>query len=121
MRHALTVLALAVAIPMPGLAAAPDPESSVRESPSYSVHPVGWIRKSSGKTYIEIEQRYQPALMGVEELRSIWVLYWFDRNDTPEKRSVLQVHPRGYFNFAAEIIRSIEEQAGVTLGGIEAP
>jgi tRNA (Thr-GGU) A37 N-methylase len=56
---------------------------------------VGWIRKSSGKTYIEIEQRYQPALMGVEELRSIWVLYWFDRNDTPEKRSVLQVHPRG--------------------------
>ena len=33
--------------------------------------------------------------MGVEELRSIWVLYWFDRNDTPEKRSVLQVHPRG--------------------------
>ncbi len=54
MRHALTVLALAVAIPMPGLAAAPDPESSVRESPSYSVHPVGWIRKSSGKTYIEI-------------------------------------------------------------------
>ena len=95
MRHALTVLALAVAIPMPGLAAAPDPESSVRNSPSYSVHPVGWIRKSSGKTYIEIEQRYQPALMGVEELRSIWVLYWFDRNDTPEKRSVLQVHPRG--------------------------
>lgn len=95
MRHALTVLALAAAIPMPGLAAAPDPESSIRDSPSYSVHPVGWIRKSSGKTYIEIEKRYQPALMGVEELRSIWVLYWFDRNDTPEKRSVLRVHPRG--------------------------
>jgi tRNA (Thr-GGU) A37 N-methylase len=28
-------------------------------------------------------------------LRSIWVLYRFDRNDTPEKRSFLQVHPRG--------------------------
>jgi tRNA (Thr-GGU) A37 N-methylase len=23
------------------------------------------------------------------------VLYWFDRNDTPQQRSVLQVHPRG--------------------------
>ncbi len=95
MRHASIVLMLAVAIPMSGMAAATDSESSVRDSPSYSVHPVGWIRKSSGKTYIEIEKRYQPALMGVEELRSIWVLYWFDRNDTPEKRSVLRVHPRG--------------------------
>ena len=25
----------------------------------------------------------------------MWVLYWFDRNDTPSKRAVLQVHPRG--------------------------
>jgi tRNA-Thr(GGU) m(6)t(6)A37 methyltransferase TsaA len=23
------------------------------------------------------------------------VLYWFDRNDTPEKRNIFQVHPRG--------------------------
>ncbi len=22
-------------------------------------------------------------------------MYWFDRNDTPEKRSILQVHPQG--------------------------
>ncbi|MBV2097138.1 MAG: SAM-dependent methyltransferase, partial [Candidatus Thiodiazotropha sp. (ex Codakia orbicularis)] len=26
---------------------------------------------------------------------AIWVLYWFDRNDTPERRGILQVHPRG--------------------------
>ena len=32
--------------------------------------------------------------MGVEGLHSIWVLYWFDRNDTPERRSILRVHPR---------------------------
>jgi len=57
--------------------------------------PVGWVRKSGGRTFIEIERRYQPALMGVGELKSIRVLYWFDRNDSPEKRAVLQVHPRG--------------------------
>ncbi|MDX9944655.1 MAG: tRNA (N6-threonylcarbamoyladenosine(37)-N6)-methyltransferase TrmO [Azonexus sp.] len=62
---------------------------------SYSVHPVGWIRKAENRTYIEIDRRYQPALMGVENLKTIWVLYWFDRNDTPEKRATLQVHPRG--------------------------
>jgi tRNA-Thr(GGU) m(6)t(6)A37 methyltransferase TsaA len=57
--------------------------------------PVGWVRKAGGKTFIEIDKRFQPALMGVEALKSIWVLYWFDRNDTPEQRSVLQVHPKG--------------------------
>ena len=62
--------------------------------PSYAVHPIGWVRKSDGKTTIEIEARYKPALRGVEELGSIWVLYWFDRNDTPDKRAILQVHPR---------------------------
>ena len=38
---------------------------------------------------------YQPALLGVDQLSSLWVLYWFDRNDTPAERAILQVHPRG--------------------------
>ncbi len=64
-------------------------------APVYSMKPVGWVRKSGGKTYIEIEPRYQAALLGVDALSSLWVLYWFDRNDSPETRAVLQVHPRG--------------------------
>ena len=63
--------------------------------PSYTMQPVGWVRKSGGKTFIEIDRRYQPALQGVDRLKSLQVLWWFDRNDTPEKRAVLQVHPRG--------------------------
>ena len=62
--------------------------------PVYEVHPVGWVRKADGKTIIEIDPRYEPALLGLDDLGSIWVLYWFDRNDTPEYRSILQVHPR---------------------------
>ena len=62
---------------------------------SYTMSPIGWIRKAEGKTFIVIDKRYQPALLGVENLTSVWVLYWFDRNDTPEKRGILQVHPRG--------------------------
>jgi tRNA-Thr(GGU) m(6)t(6)A37 methyltransferase TsaA len=63
--------------------------------PAYEVRPIGWIRKADGKTTIEVEAQYQPALLGVEDLDAIWVLYWFDRNDTPQKRTILQVHPRG--------------------------
>jgi len=70
-------------------------DTAPKAEPVYSIGPVGWIRKSGGKTFIVIDKRYQPALLGVEQLKSIWVLYWFDRNDSPEKRSILQVHPRG--------------------------
>lgn len=63
-------------------------------APSYQVVPIGWVRKTDGSTYIEINRQYEPAMLGVEQLESIWVLYWFDRNDTAERRSILQVHPR---------------------------
>ena len=73
----------------PALAEAPG------AAPTYTMQAVGWVRKSAGKTSIEIEKHYQPALLGVDGLKTIQVLYWFDRNDSPEKRAILQVHPRG--------------------------
>lgn len=77
----------------PGQASAPhDPMPA--EEPVYTMSPVGWVRKADGRTWIEIDKRYQPALLGVDALQSIWVLYWFNRNDTPERRAILQVHPR---------------------------
>jgi tRNA-Thr(GGU) m(6)t(6)A37 methyltransferase TsaA len=63
--------------------------------PTYELHPIGWVRKADGRTTIELYDEYRPALLGVDALERIWVLYWFDRNDTPARRSVLQVHPRG--------------------------
>ncbi|OOZ42864.1 tRNA (N6-threonylcarbamoyladenosine(37)-N6)-methyltransferase TrmO [Solemya velum gill symbiont] len=61
----------------------------------YQVQPIGWVRKSNGTTTLEINKEYQDALLGVDELKSIWVLWWFDRNDNPQQRSILQVHPFG--------------------------
>lgn len=90
----LAAFVLATGWSAPLLADAPSPAISA-VAPVYSLSPIGWVRKAAGKTWIEIEPRYQSALLGVDELSSLWVLYWFDRNDTPEKRAVLQVHPRG--------------------------
>ena len=64
----------------------------------FTVHPVGWIRKAEGRTTIVVDKKYQAGLLGLDNFREVWVLYWFDRNDTPEKRSILQVHPRGNKN-----------------------
>jgi len=61
----------------------------------FTVYPIGWVRKTEGRTTIVVDKKYQPALLGLEQFSHVWVLYWFDRNDTPEKRSILQVHPQG--------------------------
>ncbi|MES9839355.1 MAG: tRNA (N6-threonylcarbamoyladenosine(37)-N6)-methyltransferase TrmO [Candidatus Thiodiazotropha endolucinida] len=63
--------------------------------PTYEVWPIGWVRKVGGTTVIEVDEAYIPALLGLDQFDAIWVLYWFDRNDTPRQRKILQVHPRG--------------------------
>lgn len=88
----LTILLLTLIFPGQKL---PAEETGASDTPQFLVHPIGWVRKSAGKTTLVIKREYQDALMGVEKLDAIWVLWWFDRNDTPEKRSILQVHPHG--------------------------
>ena len=89
MKNFLYLLALVLAT-----ISAPVKSAETGITPTYEVTPIGWVRKTDGRTLIEVNKQYQPALLGVDQLDSIWVLYWFDRNDTPEQRSILQVHPR---------------------------
>jgi tRNA-Thr(GGU) m(6)t(6)A37 methyltransferase TsaA len=61
----------------------------------FTVVPIGRIAKEGERTFIRLEARHRDGLRGLEEWSHIWVFYWFDRNDTPERRSILQVHPHG--------------------------
>ena len=72
-----------------------DADDAPKEAKKFTVYPIGYVRKAEGRTLIVVDKKYQKALLGVDKLSHIWVLWWFDRNDTPEKRSILQVHPRG--------------------------
>jgi tRNA-Thr(GGU) m(6)t(6)A37 methyltransferase TsaA len=65
------------------------------ESTPFELVPIGSIERQGEKTVIRLDSRYRDGLLGLEEWSHIWVFYWFDRNDTPSQRSVLQVHPRG--------------------------
>jgi tRNA (adenine37-N6)-methyltransferase len=60
-----------------------------------TVVPIGKVHKEDGRTFIVLDKKYRPGLLGMDRLSSVLVLYWFDRNDTPQKRAILQVHPRG--------------------------
>lgn len=61
---------------------------------SFQVFAVGKVKKDSEITTIEIYKEYADALLGLDQFSHVIVLYWFHKNDTPEKRSVLRVHPR---------------------------
>jgi tRNA-Thr(GGU) m(6)t(6)A37 methyltransferase TsaA len=70
--------------------------SKVKEKPrEFTARSIGWVRKAHNQTTIILDREYRAGLMGLEEFSHVYVFYWFDRNDNPEKRSVLQVHPRG--------------------------
>jgi len=65
-------------------------------TPLIQLFPVGYVDKQDeGKTFLRLEARHRDGLLGLEQWSHIWVFYWFDRNNTAEKRAVLQVHPRG--------------------------
>jgi tRNA-Thr(GGU) m(6)t(6)A37 methyltransferase TsaA len=65
------------------------------EGKHLTMQPIGYIRKPEDRALILLDERYQPGLLGLEGFSHVYVLWWFDRNDTPEKRQILQVHPMG--------------------------
>ncbi len=70
-------------------------EDGTEQDQSYAVHPIGKVVKKDGKSFIVLDSKYHAGLRGLENHTYVNVVYWFDKNDTPEKRAILQVHPRG--------------------------
>lgn len=65
------------------------------ERPSFLMHPIGRVERKGESAHLRIFDPYRDALLGLDGYSHAFVLYWFDRNDTPEKRRTLRVHPRG--------------------------
>lgn len=60
----------------------------------FYIFPVGEIKQQGETVWIEIEAKYIDGLLGLDEFSHITVFYWFHKNDTPENRAIMQVHPR---------------------------
>ncbi len=61
----------------------------------FELYPVGRIERNGKSVSLHIFDKYADALKGLDGFSHIFVLYWFDRNDTRKQRSILQVNPRG--------------------------
>jgi tRNA (Thr-GGU) A37 N-methylase len=70
-------------------------EQQASESEYFKVYPIGKVEKKDGRTLIVLDKEYEAGLTGLEKHSYVHVVYWFDKNDTPEKRGILEVNPRG--------------------------
>jgi tRNA-Thr(GGU) m(6)t(6)A37 methyltransferase TsaA len=69
-------------------------ETKIEGVMQYTICSVGIVHRRGDDNWIEIFAPYQDAMLGLEGFSHIYVLYWFHENDIPEKRAILQVHPR---------------------------
>ena len=70
-------------------------ETELMTEKQFTLRQIGTVHKAKGNTTLVLNKDSEPALKGLDGFSHVWVLWWFDRSDTPKKRSILQVYPRG--------------------------
>lgn len=66
---------------------------TVRPRQSFQIHPVGFVRRSEGSTWIEILPPFIPGLQGLAHYSHVVVIWWANQNDTSDARKTLVTHP----------------------------
>lgn len=62
----------------------------------YKIYPIGEIHNKKGKpVQLNVYKQYFKGLHRLNDCSHVMVLWWFHKNNTEQKRAILQVHPRG--------------------------
>ena len=69
-------------------------ESAKKTKKTFIVKSIGQVHKTEGRTLIVLDRKYQAGLLGLEKWSHIHVIWWFDKNDEPEQRAILQAPAR---------------------------
>jgi tRNA-Thr(GGU) m(6)t(6)A37 methyltransferase TsaA len=91
-RFAFALVAAAIAATAGSAETDGTPQPAATE---FKMRPLGYVKKSGDRTLIVLDKKYQEGLLGLEQWSHVQVIWWFDKNDTPQQRAILQVHPRG--------------------------
>jgi tRNA-Thr(GGU) m(6)t(6)A37 methyltransferase TsaA len=94
MRLILTTALTVVTLIIGGCQETVNTDNKQTTQQEFSVRPIGRVVRRDDKTMIVLEKQFEPGLLGLDKHKHVHVVYWFDKNDTPEKRLILQVHPR---------------------------
>lgn len=73
-----------ILIPLGNVVAADDAQQPA--TTEFKVHPIGHVKKADDRTLIVLDKKYQDGLLGLEQWSHVQVIWWFDKNDMPQKR-----------------------------------
>ncbi len=91
----IIVSALAATLLITFCTFAAEKETEKVKKKEFALKQIGTVKKTDGRTMLVMNKDVESALLGLDGFSHVLVFWWFDKNDTPEKRKVLQVHPRG--------------------------
>ncbi|NPV57058.1 MAG: SAM-dependent methyltransferase [Anaerolineae bacterium] len=60
---------------------------------TYTLHPIGKVCRDVDGIFINVDERYRPALQDLAHFSHVLVLAWADQFDTPEHRSRTTANP----------------------------
>ena len=60
---------------------------------SYTVNPIGFVKKTGSSNYLDILPKYWEATTHLDLFSHAIVLWWIDGRDTPENRSIILANP----------------------------
>ena len=63
---------------------------------TFSVHPIGYVRRQKERVYLEILEPYVPAMKELEQFSHVQVFWWFSQFDDEMYRQVLQSEEAPY-------------------------
>jgi tRNA-Thr(GGU) m(6)t(6)A37 methyltransferase TsaA len=64
-----------------------------RETQTFSMTPIGQVRREDGRIYLAIDAPYRPALKQLQHFGHVHVLWWFSRYEDAAHRGVLDSTP----------------------------
>jgi tRNA-Thr(GGU) m(6)t(6)A37 methyltransferase TsaA len=67
-----------------------DKPMTSQEPERYEVFPIGYVRRTEGRTALEILEPFVPALKELERFSHVQVLWWFSAFDDEMYREVMQ-------------------------------
>ena len=59
----------------------------------FHIYPIGTIKRSEGDVCLEILEPFRPALQQLEHFSHLIVLWWADKHDDEQSRSIMQTEP----------------------------
>ena len=62
---------------------------------TYTLQAIGTVKKDGDKTRLVVHEIFKDGLLGLEGFSHVYVYFWIDKNDTPDKRAILRTHPMG--------------------------